>query len=441
MTQMTTPRLRRTPPTEGNLPQLRFPEFKDLGVWEIFSIADLCECGLANGVFNDPKKVGKGYKLINVIDMYIETSIQEGSLTLLELSETEFTKNKVNYGDIFFTRSSLVKSGIAYSNIYLGCSNDVTYDGHLIRFRVDQKKINSLFANYILRTNNVREQLVARGKSATMTTIGQADVASVNLCIPLILPEQQKIAACLSSLDDLITAENQQLEALKTHKKGLMQSLFPAEGETVPKFRFPEFKDAGEWEEKPFKEIAKFLSGGTPSKDVPEYWEGTIPWISASSMHSTKIEKSDSNITFLAVSDGARMVDKGTLLLLVRGSMLHKRIPIGITETTVSFNQDVKAIVLKGDVSERYLMSFLIASESKLLAAVTATGIGAGKLDTNDLNDLLIKFPSRPEQQKIAACLSSLDDLISAQSQKIEALKQHKKGLMQQLFPNANLKT
>jgi type I restriction enzyme S subunit len=294
------------------------------------------------------------------------------------------------------------------------------------------------FGGYLFKSDNIRAQIKRESQGAKVLGVSAGRLSNIKITFPANQQEQQKIAACLSSLDDLITAENQRLEALKTHKKGLMQSLFPAEGETVPKHRFPEFKDAAVWEGKPFKEIAKFLSGGTPSKDVPEYWEGTIPWISASSMHSTKIEKSDSNITFLAVSDGARMVDKGTLLLLVRGSMLHKRIPIGITETAVSFNQDVKAIVLKGDVSERYLMSFLIASESKLLAAVTATGIGAGKLDTNDLNDLLIKFPFLPEQQKIAACLSSLDDLINAQSQKIEALKQHKKGLMQQLFPTHN---
>jgi type I restriction enzyme S subunit len=68
--------------------------------------------------------------------------------------------------------------------------------------------------------------------------------------LPILYPsleEQQKMADCLSSLDNLITAENEKLDALKTHKKGLMQKLFPVEGEKVPKMRFPEFKDSGEW--------------------------------------------------------------------------------------------------------------------------------------------------------------------------------------------------
>jgi type I restriction enzyme, S subunit len=83
-----------------------------------------------------------------------------------------------------------------------------------------------LFAHYLFKTSLVRAQLIARGKTATMTTIGQADVASVTLFFPE-LDEQQRIASCLSSLDALISVETQKLEALKTHKKGLMQQVFP----------------------------------------------------------------------------------------------------------------------------------------------------------------------------------------------------------------------
>jgi len=218
-------------PAEGKtLPQLRFPEFQDTPEWEEDDLSKLSSCGLSNGVFNDPKKVGNGYKLINVLDMYIDTAINEDNLSLLELSRDEFSRNKVENGDLFFTRSSLVKSGIAYSNIYLGHSNDVTFDGHLIRFRPNKEIVLPIFVNYLLRTNKVRSQLVARGKTATMTTIGQADVESVKLSFPHI-DEQQKIADCLSSLDEQITAQTKKIDALNAHKKGLMQQLFPSPDE------------------------------------------------------------------------------------------------------------------------------------------------------------------------------------------------------------------
>ena len=208
-------------------PRLRFTEFQDAGEWTEGLLISLSSEALSNGVFNDPKKVGSGYKLVNVSDMYIETTIDESRLSLLELSLSDFEANRVIHGDIFFTRSSLVKSGIAVSNIYLGSSNDVTFDGHLIRFRPDTSKVVPLFAHYLFKTAPIRAHLIARGKSATMTTIGQADVASVVLFYPP-KAEQQRIAACLTSLDDLITAQTQKLVALKTHKKGLMQQLFPS---------------------------------------------------------------------------------------------------------------------------------------------------------------------------------------------------------------------
>lgn len=251
--------------TTSNVPKLRFPEFRDTGEWEEKEISKLSVCSLSNGVFNDPNKVGTGYKLINVLDMYIDTAIVENKLSLLDLSKDEFKKNKVENGDIFFTRSSLVKSGIAYSNIYLGNSKDITFDGHLIRFRPNKKNLIPTFANYLLRNNKVRSQLVARGKTATMTTIGQADVKSVKLSIPH-TSEQQKITDCLSSIDELIVAQAQKLDIYKTHKKGLMQQLFPAEGKTLPKLRFPEFRDAGEWKEKLLGKIATFKKGSGISK-------------------------------------------------------------------------------------------------------------------------------------------------------------------------------
>jgi type I restriction enzyme S subunit len=223
---------------------------------------------------------------------------------------------------------------------------------------------------------------------------------------------------------------------LKEHKKGLLQNLFPQMGETVPKLRFKEFADDGDWVEKSLGEIGKFSSGGTPSKEVQEYWNGNIPWISASSMHELVAEKSELNITDRAVQDGASLAQKGTILILVRGSMLFKRIPICIAGKEVSFNQDVKSIKFEKEMNNIFFLYLLISNEPKLLESVTSTGIGAGKLDTDYLKNLPLKVPSnKKEQQKIASCLSSIDEIINAQSQKVETLKLHKKGLLQGLFP------
>lgn len=227
------PSRKKNAATTGQVPNLRFPEFRHAPAWEKRSLANLSSCGLSNGVFNDPKKMGTGYKLINVLDMYIESYIDEDILSDIALSENDFAKNKVNHGDIFFTRSSLVKSGIACSNIYLGDACNITFDCHLIRFRPDCFKIIPLFIHYNLKTSPVRGQLIACGKTATMTTIGQRDVGNIHVYHPAI-DEQKKIAECLSSVDGLIAAQARKLDALKLHKKGLMQQLFPAAGGDIP---------------------------------------------------------------------------------------------------------------------------------------------------------------------------------------------------------------
>lgn len=190
----------------------------------------------------------------------------------------------------------------------------------------------------------------------------------------------------------------------------------------------------GEWDSYSLGDITRFSSGGTPSKDIAEYWGGSIPWISASSMYETNIGKSELNVTALAIGNGTRIAKKGSLLILVRGSMLFNRVPIGIATIDVAFNQDVKALEVNNDISEIFLLFQLISLESRI--PINETGIGAGKIDTDHLKHLTVFIPSIKEQQKISDCLSSLDALIAAQADKLDALKIHKKGLMQQLFPS-----
>ena len=203
----------------------------------------------------------------------------------------------------------------------------------------------------------------------------------------------------------------------------------------VPRLRFPEFRDSEDWNERALGDIAVFSSGGTPPKDISDYWNGDIPWISASSMHETSIDKSDLNITELAVQDVSCLAKQGSLLILTRGSMLFKRIPICITTRDVAFNQDVKALSVNSEIDNYFLLFQLNAAESNLLSIVGKTGIGAGKLETTDLQELTVYIAHKQEQLKIAACLSSLDSLLAAHAKKLEALKDYKKGLMQLLFP------
>jgi hypothetical protein len=163
--------------------------------------------------------------------------------------------------------------------------------------------------------------------------------------------------------------------------------------------------------------IGSFASGGTPSKDNPDYWNGNIPWVSASSMYDLVIEKADHYVTPLAIGKGTRIAKKGSILILVRGSMLFKRVPICIAGIDVAFNQDVKALVVDASLDTSFLLYQLSAFQSRF--PINETGIGAGKIELDHLKGFELFIPKLQEQQRIASCLTTLDALITAETQKL----------------------
>ena len=141
----------------------------------------------------------------------------------------------------------------------------------------------------------------------------------------------------------------------------------------------------------PLGELAKFESGGTPSKKEERYWNGTIPWISAKTLVGDAVCKSDLFITKQGLDAGSKLAPKGSLLLLTRGSGLFKRIPLAIAEKDVAYNQDIKCIEATAEgISNRYLFYTLKALEPAISATLETTGIGAGKLATDRLKALRI---------------------------------------------------
>ena len=201
---------------------------------------------------------------------------------------------------------------------------------------------------------------------------------------------------------------------------------------SVPKLRFKEF--SGDFEKNKLVEYTKWSSGGTPSKDNDEYWNGDIPLISGASMHTQKFFESDVNITELGLKKGSKLAPKDSILILVRGSMLFNKIPMGLTLKDVAFNQDVKCIQPTQSLNSSFLFQWFLAKENIIQNKVTSTGIGAGKLDTADLQNLEIVVPKLEEQTKIASFLSAVDEKISQLTQKHELLSQYKQGMMQKLF-------
>ena len=307
---------------------------------------------------------------------------------------------------------------------------------HTILARLDTADFALGFGAYLFSSEGTRKQIQREAQGAKVLGLSASRLGNVKLHYPRSTREQQKITDCLSSLDALIAAQADKLDALKTHKRGLMQQLFPREGEIIPRLRFPEFREAGEWEQTNLEQLVDFRSGGTPSKANPAFWSGSIPWVSAKDMKQLFLDDTEDHISTVAVDDGAKMASPGTLLMLTRGMTLLKDVPICVLQRGMSFNQDVKALRPKKDMDGLFLAFSLLANLHRLLKMVDIAGHGTGKLNTDELKLFELVRPQSDEQQKIADCFSSIDALIVAQADKLDALKTHKKGLMQQLFPS-----
>ena len=231
--------------------------------------------------------------------------------------------------------------------------------------------------------------------------------------------EQQKIADCLSSIDDLIDAESRKLKALEKYKKGLMQKLFPAEGKTLPEWRFPEFRGKSEWRIKPLGKVCTNYDSRRIPTTEKDRVKGEIPYIGASGVIDY-INDFIFDEDLLCVSeDGANLVAR------------TYQIAFSISGKTWVNNH---AHVLK--FSHKYTQDIVESYMNMINLQDFLTGMAQPKLNRAKLDIIPIPLPEEEEQQKIADCLSEVDKIITEQSNKVEQLKAHKKGLMQGLFPS-----
>ncbi len=259
--------------------------------------------------------------------------------------------------------------------------------------------------------------------------------------MPLALPdfkEQQKIADCLSSIDELIDAESRKLKALEKYKKGLMQKLFPAEGKTLPEWRFPEFQGCGEWKLQKLKLICDFQEGYAFSSSDFVTNDTDSNYIQVVRITDINNKNSNTDKVFVNMDLIKRndlykyLISKNDLILSLTGAAGFN---FFIWNTNIAvLNQRTLKLIPKDE--KNHAIKFLI--EPLIHKEINMHGTGQNNnLSKEVLKNVEIVLPtSFKEQQKIADCLSEIDKIITEQSNKVEQLKAHKKGLMQGLFPS-----
>ena len=271
-------------------------------------------------------------------------------------------------------------------------------------------------------------------------TVNRNDIHSFEIGVPTSEKEQEKIADCLTLLDELIAAQGQKVEALKTYKRGLTQQLFPREGETVPRLRFPEFRDAPEWEEKELGSMtSKVGSGITPRGGDKNYKTEGRPFIRSQNVGWGELILDD--VVFIDEetheSFSSTEINEYDVLLNITGASIGRSAVADARIAGGNVNQHVCLIRVKQNELNFILLNQFFISErgQKQIDSFQAGGNRQG-LNFAQIRSFEIPLPpTEREQYRIADCLSSLDFQVATESEKLDALKIRKRGLMQQLFP------
>lgn len=288
-------------------------------------------------------------------------------------------------------------------------------------------EISDTFLFYLMSKVNLADY-----SGGIVPSVNKSTIEAIDVLVPSSRNEQQKIAECLEAIDQMISAQNQKVESLKTHKKGLIQQLFPQPGATTPALRFPGF--TGKWQEKKLNKVFSRVTRKNAENNQ------NVLTISAQYGLISQLEFFKKSVASSDVT-GYYLLHRGEFAYNKSSSQGR---PVGAIKPLRLYDKGVVSTLYicfkcnnpeEIDFWEQYFDAGILDSEILSIAQEGARNHGLLNISTGDFFGLNVILPTPPEMKKIAECLSSFDDVITAAENELDSLKAHKKGLMQQLFP------
>jgi type I restriction enzyme S subunit len=422
---------------KGLVPELRFPEFRNKPDWESLTLESVGETinGLAGKSGED---FGEGEPYVTYKQVFASSVVDLDLCSSVKVAEGE-NQNALAKGDVLLTTSSETPDEVGFASVLLSQPERPTYlNSFCFAFRpYDQKEHTPEFLRYLFRSPIYRKRVTLLAQGSTRYNISKSGFLGLSMPVPRERDEQLKVAACLSSGDALLAAEREKLEALRAHKKGLMQQLFPAEGKKVPELRFPGF--GGEWEPSPIGAHVDLLSGfAFDGKDIVEDQKGTrlmrgINITEGAIRHSADIDR-----YYLGPVDELERykLRAGDLVIGMDGSKVGKNVSlIDQAEEGTLLVQRVARLRARSQTLIGFIFHHIHSQRFHSYVDRINTSSGIPHISAQQIKDFTIAFPSEAEQHAVNSCLTSLNERIASQAERIEALVEHKKGLMQGLFP------
>jgi len=409
-------------------PKLRFLEFQKEPAWPAHMLAEVCDLNKGEQLAASAKDAGGRYPHYNG---GISPSSYTGKANR-EANTIIISEGGNSCGYVQFVTEPFWSGGHNYSLAV-------------------KQKVETLCLFYALQAK--QREIMALRIGSGLPNIQKSTLGQFEVCLSQLIAEQRRVAECLSSVDELMAAQARKVDALKAHKKGLMQQLFPGEGESQPRLRFPEFQNAGEWARMSIQEMIdkRFIIGhldGNHGELYPKAEEFSqnkegIPYISANDFMNGSVEFSKCKRLPI---ERARLFKKGVAkdgdILFAHNATVGPVAKLNTAEEFVILSTTATYFRCNNKhLSNDFLQSALsspdfVAQYSRVMSQSTRN-----QVPITTQRKLELHLPNPPEQERIAACLSSLNALITAETQKHEALKTHNKGLLQQLFPSPTIST
>lgn len=420
------------------VPKLRFPEFQSAGDWTTVKLGAVATIRADKVGDNNcvPMSITSGVGLVSQEEKFGRVIAGDSYKNYLLLKPDDFAYNK----------SATKEYPEGFLTLYSGAALAAVPNSIFTCFRVNGESPNLRFLNYQFSDNLhgrwLRKFIQVGARAHGSLSINDSALMALPIPVPAgakSLAEQRKIADCLTSVDELIATQAQKVDGLKTHKKGLMQQLFPREGETQPRLRLPKFRGAAEWEVKRVDEQGNVLAGKALAVNAPgplrpylrtkNVLDGSIALSDVLTMPMT-----DAEFSRFEIFDGDVLLNEGQSLELVGRASIYRGEFGG---RCAMQNQLLRFRAFPSTCPEFAAQVFRKCQKDGTFAGIATKTTSVAHLGSSRFSALELAWPpTRSEQQHIASCLNSLDALITAETQKLEALKSHKKGLMQQLFPS-----
>ena len=390
--------------------------------WAIKKLINLSDGGMQNGTFYEGSRKGTGVYFLNVGNLYQAAPIIPQTLGKFDASKDEIDRFRVKNGDLFFTRSSIVPSGIAYCNWYKDSGDNTTvFDSHVVRFKTDTDQVNPMYLYLQCVSQESRKYFISNAKVATMTTIDQAQIGNCLIPVPS-LTEQKNIAEAISDADRIIRLLEKLIIKKKAIKQGAMQELLTG------KRRLPGF--SGEWR---FMELGKY---GTlirkaidpQSVSAAYFWEYSMPAFDGGKMPVKQ---------FGSDMHSNRTVIYGRVLLFNKLNVRQKRIWLidQCRENSVCSSEFLPY------QSEKINLGLLVQVLSMKKVTLEFIGMSTGSSNSQKriTPDNFLEYKAFlpvdiDEQSAIAETLRHMDDEIVAFEEKLAKYRQVKQGMMQQLL-------